>query len=231
MRMHLMLASLLVGLVSAYGSTITLNSSSAVTFLDSGLVSVDFPSAFTGANFTSAQTGTAAFVLTSTPFYVHSLPDGPGAVWIGTNSTAGASTGDTALYAISFNLPSAVSSASLNLFYAVDNVLGLSNPGIYINGTALPNSTGLVCSLCGSSFQQENNYTDPSIGSLLVTGTNWLYFDAVNQGGPAGLIFSANINTASPGTVPEPASLSLLLTGGGLLAALVLRRRWKAARP
>jgi hypothetical protein len=186
-------------ILSVPGTSATVNSGSAVTFLDSGgLTTTDFPSAFTPANFTSAQTGNAASVLTATPFYVTSLPDGPGAVWIGTNPAAGANTGDTALYAISFNLPSTVSSASLNLYYAVDNILGESNPGIYINGTALPNSTALLCSLCVTSFGQENHYTDASIGPLLVSGTNWLYFDAVNQGGPAGLIFSAVIISAFP---------------------------------
>jgi hypothetical protein len=209
----------------ASANTVTVNSSSAVTFLDSGLVNGDFPSAFTAANFTSAQTGTAASVLASTPFYVSSLVDGPGAVWIGTNSTAGTGTGDTALYAISFNVPSAVSSASLNLYYAVDNNLGFSNAGIYINGTALPGSTGLppgcLNSLC--AFNQENKYTDASIGSLLVSGTNWLYFDAVNLGGPAGLIFSANIDTVPSSAVPEPSSL--LLLGTGLLGLLALAAR------
>jgi hypothetical protein len=130
-------------------------------------------------------------VLTATPSYISSLPDGPGAVWIGTNSSAGISSGNTALDAISFNLASTVSSASLNLYYAVDNILDESNPGNYINGVALPSSTGLLCSLCTASFTQENHYTDSNIGSLLVSGTNWLYVDAVNQGGPAGLIFSA----------------------------------------
>ena len=209
----------------ASADTVTVNSSSAVTYLDSGLTSTDFPSAFTGANFTSAKTGTAASVLTSTPYYIGSLVDGPGAVWIGTNSNAGTGSGDTALYAVSFNLPSAVSSASLNLYYAVDNILGQSNPGIYINGTALPSSTGLLCSLCTTSFTQENNYTDASIASLLVTGTNWLYFDAVNQGAPAGLIFSADITTVPSTATPEPSSM--LMLGLGLLGIGIMAFRRK----
>ena len=180
-------------------TSVTLNSGSAVTYLDSGFSTSDFSSAFTAANFTSAQLGPAASVLISTPVYISSLIDGSGAVWIGTNSNAGTGVGDTALYAISFNVPSAVSTASLNLYYAVDNVLGLSNPGIYINGAALPNSTALLCSLCATSFNQENLYTDANIAPLLVAGTNWLYFDAVNQGGPGGLIFSAKLTLSSGG--------------------------------
>ncbi len=207
------LIAFLFTLPRASANAVTANSGSSVTFLDSGLCCTDFSSAFTAANFTSAQTGTAASVLSSTPFYIASLVDGPGAEWIGTNSSAGASSGDTALYAISFNVPSAVSSASFNLYYAVDNILGDSNPGIYINGTALPNSTALLCSECVSSFTQENNYTDANIGSLLVSGTNWLYFDGVNQGGPAGLIFSATITYTPTSSVPDPSSLALLVTG------------------
>jgi hypothetical protein len=208
------IAILLFAILPRAGAqSITVNSGSAVRFLDSGSSTTDFTTAFTAANFTAAQTGPTASVLTSTPFYVSSLPDGPGAVWIGTNATAGASVGDTALYAASFTLPSNVSSASLTLHYAVDNNLGYTNPGIYINGTALPASTGLPSGCVGQvcAFTQENTYTDASVGSLLVSGTNWIYFDAVNLGAPAGLIFSAVINytvgtaCAGPAVVPQAA--------------------------
>jgi PEP-CTERM motif len=226
----LVLVTLLFATLPRAGAaTITINSSSAVTFLDSGLVTTDFPAAFTAANFTAAQTGPAASVLTSTPFYVSSLVDGPGAVWIGTNSSAGTSTGDTALYAISFNLASAPSTASLNLYYAVDNELGLFNPGIYINGTALPSSTGIPCVLCFTSFDQENNYIDASIGSLLVSGTNRLYIDAVNQGLEAGLIFSATIDTAPSTATPEPSGV--LLLGTGLLGVGITAFRRRTTTP
>jgi hypothetical protein len=78
------------------------------------------------------------------------------------------------------------------LFYAIDNLLGDSNAGIYLNGIALPNSTGI------GSFGSQNTYTDANIGSDLSQGTNWLYIDGVNLGGPAGLIFSADISTVAP---------------------------------
>lgn len=214
---------LLFGILPRAGAqttqTILINSSSAVTYLDSGSSATDFPP-LTQANFNTAQKGPAASVLTSTPYYAPTLPNGPGAVWIGTNPTAGASVGDTALYAVSFTLPSTVSSASLTLYYDVDNNLGYTNAGVYINGTALPGSTGLppgcVDQVC--AFSQENTYTNASIGSLLVPGTNWIYFDAVNLGGPAGLIFSAVINytvgngCAIPTVSPQAAVAALSIT-------------------
>jgi sugar lactone lactonase YvrE len=183
---------------------VVVNSSSSVTFLDSvGNTATDFPAPFTAADFANAQAGPSATVLSLIPSYTPSLPHGPNAVWIGTNVSAGIAAGDTALYAASFTLPSGVSSASLTLYYAVDNGLGHTNPGIYINGTALPNSTvpSSSCVATGCAFLQEQIYTDANIGPLLVSGTNWIYFDAVNLGGPGGLIFSAVITYgASTGT-------------------------------
>lgn len=212
----------------ASADVVTLNSSSVVTFLDSGSSTTDFPSPITAAQFTAARTGPAAFVLSSTPSYFPSS-DIPGAVWIGTNANAGTSVGDTALYAISFDLPSTVSSASLSLRYGVDNALGDTNSGIYIDGTALPGSTGIPCGsgvACGGAFGAVNTYSDPSIGSLLVKGTNTLYFDAVNLGAPAGLIFSADITYTPTSVVPEPSywfavGIGLAVIGIGLRKRLV----------
>jgi hypothetical protein len=218
---------LIAGPSKASADMITLESSTAVTFLDSGSTTTDFPAPFTPAQFTAARTGPAAFALSSTPFYIPAS-DIPGAVWIGTNANAGASTGDTALYALSFTLPS-LSAASLTLSYAVDNDLGDTNPGIYINGTALPNSTGIPCGpgvACGGAFGSVNTYTDASIASLLVSGTNTIYFDAVNLGEEAGLLFSADITytPSSPTAVPEPSSLLLLGTPVALIG-IALRKR------
>jgi hypothetical protein len=221
----------------ASADMITVESSSAVTFLDSGSSTTDFPAPFTPAQFAAAQTGPAASVLSSTPSYIPAS-DIPGAQWIGTNANAGASVGNTALYAISFDLPSAVSAASLTLTYAVDNDLGDTNAGIYINEVALPSSTGIPCGpgvACDGAFDSVNTYTDPSIGSLLVSGSNTIYFDAVNLGGPAGLLFSGNI-TFTPAAVPAPLigyGFPVLLAAAGVLfgAGLLERSRRTANTP
>jgi hypothetical protein len=113
------------------------------------------------------------------------------------------------------------------LDYAIDNALGDTNAGIYINEAALPNSTGIPCGngvACFGAFDMVNTYSDASIGSLLVSGTNTIYFDAVNLGGPAGLLFSASITYTPSTPVPERSSLLLLvlaLMGIGLCKRLL----------
>jgi hypothetical protein len=217
MRTRLIFALVVaLSIPAVYGDNVTVISGGSVTLLDSGFTSTDFTSPFSNANFLAEETGTVASIESSDPHYIASLPSAPAAVWIGTNTTAGVNVGDTALYAISFNIPDPFSSASLNMFYAIDNELGGSNPGIYLNGIALPTSTGI------GGFSSQFTYTDASVGGDLVQGTNWLFIDGVNLGGPAGLIFSADISTAN--SVPEPSS-AWLLTGLLIAGAVSWRLR------
>jgi hypothetical protein len=159
------------------------------------------------------------------PFYTTAASlTGAGAHWIGTSAGGGngSSPDYTALYAIAFSIPDAFVSGSLTLNYEVDNVLGDLNPGIYLNGTALPGSTNNTgCS--PSCFLGLQSYSDSSVTADLVQGTNWLYIDAVNLGAEGGLIFSATISTVnSTGATPEPSTYGLTLIGFGLL---VLKRK------
>jgi hypothetical protein len=240
------LAALFVSILpTASANTIVLNSGNTVTLLNSGISNGDFTSAFTSSNFTSAQTGPDASILTVTSgdsplpgYYV--APDTTtnlqSAVWIGTNSNAAASNGlgDTALYAISFTLPSSFTAASLNLYYAVDNQIGDKNAGLYINGTALPNSTAIAAACTTpptcpvGNYNKQNTYTDANITSLLQPGTNWLYIDDVNLGLQGGVIFSADIAYTVPAVAntvtPEPRS-GLLIGLGVLGLAFVARRK------
>lgn len=214
-----------------YADNIPVVSSTAVTFLSDGTsTTTDFPSAFTTANFMAAQTGANAAVLSSTPFYTTdpSLITA-GAKWIGTSAGAGngSTPGYTALFAISFDITDPFVSGSLTLNYEVDNDLGGANPGIYLNGQALPNSTS-ACVDCFNSFDGLQSYSDANVTADLVQGTNWLYIDAVNLGGEEGLIFSADISTVnsrSAAPVPEPASVILLSTVL-LVSAYVARKRF-----
>jgi hypothetical protein len=204
---------------TAYADSFTVNSSNSVTFLSNGTsTTTDFPSPFTTANFHSAQTGPNAVVLASIPFYTTDASlTTAGAQWIGTSAGAGngSTPGYTALDAISFNIPDAFVSASLTLNYEVDNALGDTNPGVYLNGIALPGSTGIPCGVgvaCSGSFTALQTYTDNNVTADLVQGTNWLYIDAVNLGFEGGLIFSAHISTVNASPVPEPTSVVLMCT-------------------
>lgn len=199
------------------GSTDTL-----ITFL-LGPPSTDFTSAFSAADFTSAQSGTAASIITPNPAWVTSLVDDPSALWIGTSSIS-ASFGTTGLFAQSFLLPFDVSSATLTLNFAVDNGLGETDQGIYLNGTAL--------TFIGGGFSGEHTFTDSNIGSLLHAGTNTLFLDAVNDGGPGGLIYSATITTQDvTAGAPEPSTFALIgLALIGLAAAPRLLVRGRSGR-
>ncbi len=144
-----------------------------------------------------------------------SLPSDPAARWISTSAN-GAGEGGTALYAIDFTLANAASSATLDLRLAVDNALGGGpNQGVFLNGTAVSGNS------MPAGFSSESSLQRNDIASLLVAGTNTLYINATDQGGPGGLIFSATIETVP---IPEPAGL-LLLAIGLAGASAVSRKR------
>ena len=205
-----------------------------ITFL-TGPATTDFTSPFTPADFLNAQSGPAAAVIQS-PYggWVSALGTNLSPLsgrWIGTNPYAGwsdttfctsicvtlAGQGNTALYAVSFQIPGAFTDASLTLNWAAADQLGASNPGLYLNGAAI--CAGQIAATT-NQFAQSNVLTCDHIGSLLRAGTNWLYFDDVNTGvgpneggnGPAGLMFSATIVTT--GGSPPPS-----INAGGVVNA------------
>jgi len=174
----------------------------AITFL-LGPPSGDFGHTFTADDFSSAQTGPAAFIVDPNPLWMSSLTADESAKWIGTNADAGCCAGNTALYAVSFEITNAFTSATLELFYAVDDAIGDTvinngpNTGIYLNGSAA----------CGGAFAigfSEQHWVSCDVSSLMRVGTNWLYIEDGNVEGSAGLLFSATI-------------IAINLSGAGLL--------------
>jgi uncharacterized protein (TIGR03437 family) len=164
-----------------------------------------FGHAFTSTDFSGAQTGPAAFIVSPNPLWIPGLPSDPSAQWIGTNPDAGCCQGNTALYAISFQITSAFTTATLTLNWAADDGIGEAgfgpNTGVYLNGTGI----------CGDSFPigfgQQNTVTCNNISPLLHAGTNWLYIENTNAEGSAGLLFSATITTVTPTTGGLPVTV------------------------
>ncbi len=103
--------------------------------------------------------------------------------------------------------------------FSVDNALGGNgNQGVYINGTAVSGDS------TAAGFTSELTIARSDIAPLLVAGTNTLYINSTDQGGPGGLIFSATIETVP---IPEPGTLALVAFGSlGLIISFrrLLRR-------
>jgi len=219
---------LVLSLASAsFGEIMTLRSGNGIVGGTDSLVNMlvgpadsAFASAFTPANFTSARTGSDAFIISPHPAWITGLSGDAVAKWIGTSATA-ASEGSSALYAIDFVLSVPFSSATLDLHYSVDNQLGGGpNQGVFLNGTAISGSS------TGGNFSSEFVLTRSDIGPLLTLGTNTLYINETDLGGPAGLLFRATISTTeSTGAVPEPSSLLVFGCGAMSLVLHACRRK------
>lgn len=184
-----------------------------------------FASAFTTADFAAARAGSAASIINPHGAWLptSSFNGDTSAQWISTSST-GASEGGTALYAIDFNLAvGSILAGTLDFYWSADNLLGIGpNPGVFLNGTAVPASFA-------GGFGLNAPVLGLNVASLLNTGLNTLYINSVDVGGPGGLLFSASIDvTGGPVVggavgVPEPAPLALMTLG--LLAIGLLRKR------
>jgi hypothetical protein len=220
----LLVVALLLNSPAALAETVTLQSGNgAIGGTDSqiqmllGPIDGPFTSLFVPADFAAAQTGPAASIIANNGAWIATLPSNANARWISTGP-GGAGEGGTALYAIDFTLAQPAASATLDLRFSVDNALGGGpNQGVYINGTAVSgNSTN-------AGFSSELSLTRNDIAPLLVPGTNTLYINSTDQGGPGGLIFSATIETVP---IPEPGTLVLGFSCLGLLIGLrrLLRR-------
>tara|TARA_R110000868_G_scaffold11751_13_gene57343 strand:- start:4950 stop:5729 length:780 start_codon:yes stop_codon:yes gene_type:complete len=199
---------------------------SQITFLQ-GPLDTGFGSAFTPADFAAAGEGSSATVvnphgawITAASFNANASTAAVPAQWI-SNSPSGAlasgDNGSSALYAIEFTITDAVvSAASIDFDFAVDNLLGTTDPshgfpnaGLFLNGTALSGSTS------GGGFTPIFNFTRSDIAPLLVSGTNTLYINVTDVGGPAGLIFSTTITTegSTSVAVPEPGLIAMFALG------------------
>lgn len=241
--MHKTLKSALIGIVFATGMGIASASADQIINLRSGNGAVGgtdgqitflqgpantgFGTVFTGADFSNARAGTAAAIINRHPLWIaptNFTPD-TSAQWI-SNSAGGASEGSSALFAIDFTVTDAViASASISFNFSVDNILGTTQPsfgvnqGLFLNGVALSGNTS------GGGFQSVFNITRTDIAPLLVTGTNTLYINSTDVGGPGGLIFSTTITTEGNTSVAVSEPGLVAVFGIGLLGLGLARRR------
>ena len=164
-----------------------------------------FPNVFTASDFHIARIGNPACIVVRNGAWTPFLSTDLDAMWIGTDFAA-SNEGSTALYAVEFMVATAqVGQSNLLLSFAVDNVLGSGpNAGVYINEVPLANSNG-------GNFNGTYQF-NLDVTGLLVPGSNWLYINAVDLGGPAGLMFSATFTVepgASAGTEDQPEGFAL----------------------
>jgi len=152
------------------------------------------------SDFISVQTDKYAYIDAPYPTYIQSLPTDPLAHWISTTPNLGAG---SALYAIPFTVTDPViGSASLDLGYSVDNAIN----GIYINGTLISGNSH------DGDYHGEYYELRSDIAPLLKpNAVNWLYINASDYGGYAGIIFNATIMVQGG----SAAALSILPNRGG----------------
>lgn len=149
----------------------------------------------TESDFTAAQTGDFAFIDQPYPTYIQQLPTDPLAHWIGTTNALGLG---SALYAIPFMVTDPIiAAASLDIGYSVDNAVN----GIYLNGKPISNN------ILDGDYHGEYYVLRSDIAPLLVPNSiNWLYINASDYGGFAGLIFNVTVNIQ--GTAPGESTIS-----------------------
>lgn len=187
-----------------------------------------FPGAITASQFASARSGPDAYIVgTTNALWKSHLTSDPSAEWISTNAFGNAS-GSTALYAIDFMIPDlAITSATLDFEFLIDNELGDSvNEGLFINTTPVAGTKHLGVVL--SSFQVDQSFPTLDITSLVNPGLNTLYINAVDRGGPSALQFSAALHVDQV-PVPEPTSLAIF--GIGVLGLVSGGRRRRRKTP
>ncbi|MCB9474461.1 MAG: T9SS type A sorting domain-containing protein [Candidatus Delongbacteria bacterium] len=166
-----------------------------------GPADTGFANLFTAADFESARQGNPGCIIANHGAWISTLPADPQARWIST-SFGGAGEGATALYAVEFTVSTAsIGSSQLVLHYAVDNTLGWGpNVGVYLNELPVAGSNG---GGFGGQFQHTLD-----VSGMLQPGSNWLYINAVDLGGPGGLIFSAQFGI-EPGAAAATEDLPL----------------------
>jgi PEP-CTERM motif len=146
------------------------------------------------------------------------LGNGSTAKWIGASANANA-TGNSALYAISFNLAYTATTSLTFKFTSDDQIGDTNNQGLFIDGKAIANTKSKKTDWNGVT----ETFSNLDLG-ILSAGTHTLYIDVFNNGaGPSGLMFDATLTQNTTQAVPEPATLGVL--GLGFIGLMKRRRK------
>lgn len=188
-----------------------------------------FAAPFIPADFTDADSGSAAFIIAPHGAWTGPLVANPSALWISTFSD-GIDNGNTALYSMPFTSTcSEIDSASLDFDFLIDNALGDSNnEGLFINGLPIASST-LNNGEDQNTFKIDQSFATFDITSLVNPGSNTLYVNSVDLGGPSGLRFSAEINiqcTVPPVDNPVAGELLSIDSSALVVAGLASSAAW-----
>ncbi len=140
--------------------------------------------------------------------------------WVSTVSTTGNAPGQgsTAIYAIYLgSLSPTAGPEVLTISLAADNVVSY----VWIN-----NSSNVVATNLTTYFSHLTTFTYTISASEITAGSNYLYIDVVNTGGPSPSNPSGLIYAGSIVPVPEPASMAMVAIGG-LMGVVGFRARRK----
>jgi hypothetical protein len=149
-----------------------------------------FPNVLTASDFQAASNGPSALIIPNYPSWISFLPADEEAKWI--NDSGNNETGSTVLYAIDFVIDFDFNDANIDFYYAIDNFKGGDqNQGLYLNGQPLSGNT------TGGDFLGQYLISRNDIAPLLKQGTNTLYMNSTDVGGPSGIIFSAKITVTN----------------------------------
>lgn len=219
----LLISTLTFSSLAMADETITLLSASGgatTATMIVGPADAEFPAALVASDFTNADAGVPAIVeLTPNGAWLPALAaPNAAAQWIGTQADPSAA-GDTGLFSLPFTVTETeIGTATVTFRFVTDNTLGgANNQGLFINGTALAGTTG-------GNFGAETVIGPIDITSLVSTGTNRLYVNNTDLGGPGAIIFAAEIHVTTAPSIPTLSvyGLGLMI---GLLGLFGLKRR------
>ena len=175
-----------------------------------GPANAPFVAAFINVDFTNAIAGSSPAIIDNHGAWKPTLDNDITAQYISTSPT-GAIEGGTALLAQPFEVDCDIGVASANLLFDfhVDNELGdTNNEGLFINGN--PVTSSKLLGVVVGNFNTDQQLGPFDITSDVQQGTNHMFVNYADGGGPSGIQYSATIEYECVGIEKEFADTDLL---------------------